>query len=118
MCIRDRYYDRSELTRYLDWRPMGTLPSLVQGNQLMMGQDFTNGAKHTLVYEKDVPEYIIQRQRYSSVQFLRFYQSGIEQKSVVLTPKVDLAIQRATLAASQALEIQCMGAASSAARCV
>ena len=109
------YYDRSELTRYLDWRPMGTLPSLVQGNQLMMGQDFTNGAKHTLVYEKDVPEYIIQRQRYSSVQFLRFYQSGIEQKSVVLTPKVDLAIQRATLAASQALEIQCMGAASSAA---
>ncbi len=109
------YYDRSELARYLDWRPMGTLPSLVQGNQLMMGQDFTNGAKHTLVYEKDVPEYIIQRQRYSSVQFIRFYQSGIEQKSVVLTPKVDLAIQRATLAASQALEIQCLGAVSSAA---
>ena len=107
------YYDRSELARYLDWRPMNTLPSLVQGNQIMMGQDFTNGAKHTLVYAKDVPEYIIQRQRYSSVQFLRFYQSGIEQKSVVLTPKVDLAIQRATLAASQALEIQCMGSASS-----
>jgi hypothetical protein len=109
------YYDRSELARYLDWRPMNTLPSPVQGNQLMLGQDFTNGAKHTLVYAKDVPEYIIQRQRYSSVQFIRFYQSGIEQKSVVLTPKVDLAIQRATLAASQALEVQCMGAPSSAA---
>lgn len=105
------YYDRSELARYLDWRPMNTLPSQIQGNQLMLGQDFTNGAKHTLIYGGDVPEYIIQRQRYSSVQFIRFYQSGIEQKSVVLTPKVDLAIQRATLAASQALEIQCAGGA-------
>ena len=104
------YYDRAEILRYLDWRPMAPLPAEVQGNQLMIGQDFTNGAAHTLIYEKDIPEYIIKRQRYSSVQFIRMYQSGIEQKSIpMVSPKVDAAIQRATLAASQALEINCMG---------
>lgn len=105
------YYDRAEILRYLDWRPMAPLPAEVQGNQLLIGQDFTNGASHTLVYEKDVPEYIIKRQRYSSIQFIRMYQSGIEQKSIpMVSPKVDLAIQRATLATSQALEINCLGA--------
>ena len=96
------YYDRAEVKRFLNWRIGAEMPMQTQGNHLKMGRDLLNGASLQLTYAGDIPTFTITRQRYSSIQTILMYQSGIRLESVQGPPKADQALQKSAQAAGEA----------------
>lgn len=62
------YFDKARIRAFLDWRPMGRLPTDTQGNHLLVGKKDKNQTSISHVYEDQKPVMTIKRTLQEDVQ--------------------------------------------------